>query len=124
MPEFPSVEWFKTAADLLNKSDSFKRLGTCDAEMGVQVDNKYYEVDFEAFEPLVSARGVILFHDSIRIRPTRIYGEDKVYEHRVRDFIDELRRDARFQVCDLPFGDGLTLVRKPASPETLFARPS
>ncbi|MCL4241124.1 MAG: hypothetical protein KJ048_07195 [Dehalococcoidia bacterium] len=50
MPEFPSVEWFKTAADLLNKSDSFKRLGTCDSEMGVQVDNKYYEIDFEAFE--------------------------------------------------------------------------
>lgn len=50
MPDFPSVEWFKAAADLLNKSDSFKRLGTCDAEMGVQVGNKYYEIDFEAFE--------------------------------------------------------------------------
>ena len=50
MPNFPSVEWFKAAADLLNKSDSFKRLGTCDSEMGVQVDNKYYEIDFEAFE--------------------------------------------------------------------------
>ena len=50
MPNFPSVEWFKAAADLLNKSDSFKRLGTCDAEMGVQVDDKYYEIDFEAFE--------------------------------------------------------------------------
>ncbi|PWB43817.1 MAG: hypothetical protein C3F10_10310 [Dehalococcoidia bacterium] len=44
------MEWFKTAADLLNKSDSFKRLGTCDSAMGVQVDNKYYEIDFEAFE--------------------------------------------------------------------------
>lgn len=50
MPDFPSVEWFKAAADLLNRSDSFKRLGTCDAEMGVQVDDRYYEVDFEAFE--------------------------------------------------------------------------
>jgi len=50
MPEFPSVEWFKTAADLLNQSDSFKRLGTCDAEVGVQVDDQYYEIDFEAFE--------------------------------------------------------------------------
>lgn len=49
MPQFPSVEWFRTAADLLNKSDSFKRLGTCDSEIGVQVDNKYYEIDFEAF---------------------------------------------------------------------------
>jgi len=50
MPVFPSVEWFKTAADVLNKSDSFKRLGTTDSTMGVQVDEKYYEIDFEAFE--------------------------------------------------------------------------
>lgn len=50
MPEFPSVEWFKEAADLLNKSDSFKRLGTTDADMGVAVDDRYYEIDFEAFE--------------------------------------------------------------------------
>jgi len=48
--EFPSVEWFQTAADLLNKSDSFKRLGTTDAEVGVQVDERYFEIDFEAFE--------------------------------------------------------------------------
>jgi hypothetical protein len=50
MPEFPSVEWFRTAADLLNASDSFKRLGTCDSEIGVQVGNRYFEIDFEAFE--------------------------------------------------------------------------
>ncbi len=50
MPTFPSVEWFQAAADLLNASDSFRRLGTCDAEMGVQVGDDYYEVDFEAFE--------------------------------------------------------------------------
>jgi len=50
MPTFPSVEWFQAAADLLNKSDSFKRLGTCDTEMGVQVDNECFEIDFEAFE--------------------------------------------------------------------------
>src|SRR3970282_1562421 len=50
MPPFPSVEWFKTAGDLLNKSDSFKRLGTCDAEMGIQVGDQYFEVDFEGFE--------------------------------------------------------------------------
>ena len=50
MPLFPSVEWFNKAADILNKSDSFKRLGTCDSSVGVQVDDKYYELDFEAFE--------------------------------------------------------------------------
>lgn len=50
MPDFPSVEWFQTAADLLNKSDSFKRLGTCDTQMGVQVGDQFFEIDFEAFE--------------------------------------------------------------------------
>jgi hypothetical protein len=50
MPQFPSVDWFKAAADILNHSDSFRRLGTTDSEMGVQVDDKLYELDFEAFE--------------------------------------------------------------------------
>lgn len=50
MPQFPSVDWFKAAAELLNKSDSFKRLGSCDCTMGVQVGDKCYEIDFEAFE--------------------------------------------------------------------------
>ncbi len=50
MPVFPSTEWFQAAADLLNRSDSFKRLGACDAEVGVQVDDRYFEIDFEAFE--------------------------------------------------------------------------
>ncbi len=50
MPKFPTVDWFQAAADLLNRSDSFKRLGTCDAEVGIQVDDQYFEVDFEAFE--------------------------------------------------------------------------
>ncbi len=50
MPKFPSVEWLQEAANLLNKSDSFKRLGTTDCEMGVQVGDQFYEVDFEAFE--------------------------------------------------------------------------
>jgi hypothetical protein len=50
VPVFPSVEWFQTAADLLNRSDSFKRLGACDAEIGIDVDGRYFEVDFDAFE--------------------------------------------------------------------------
>ena len=50
MPNFPSVEWFQEAANLLNTSDSFKRLGTTDCEMGVQVGDQFYEIDFEAFE--------------------------------------------------------------------------
>ena len=50
MPEFPSVKWFDDAGSLLNKSDSFQRLGTCDAEMGVQSGSKFFQLTFEAFE--------------------------------------------------------------------------
>ena len=50
MPKFPSLEWFDTAGELLNKSDSSQRLGTCDTEMGVQVGDEYFLVPFDAFE--------------------------------------------------------------------------
>jgi len=50
VPEFPSVEWFQQAADLLNKSDAFRHFGTVDTQMGVQVGDRYFEIDFEAFE--------------------------------------------------------------------------
>lgn len=49
MPVFPSVAWFEEAATLLNKSDSFKQFGSTDCEMGVQVGDRIFEVDFEAF---------------------------------------------------------------------------
>lgn len=75
--------------------------------------------DYLAFRHLVPAHGMVLFHDSIRVRPSRIYGEHKVYEHRVRDLMEELRADAGLQVLDLPYGDGLTMVRARALPETL-----
>ena len=104
------------------KSDAYKNLG----EIGLVFIDGYHSheqarFDFEAFESRLSARGVIFFHDSIRVRPSRIYGPDKVYEHRVRDFMLELRKDPKLQVFDLPFGDGLTLVRKAAAQESLFA---
>ena len=68
--------------------------------------------DFESFVPRLADNALVLFHDSVRVRWSRIYGEDKAFEHRVKDFIDELKTDARWQVFDLPFGDGVTLVRR------------
>jgi predicted O-methyltransferase YrrM len=103
------------------KSAAYKSLG----EVGMIFIDGFHSheqarFDFEAFEPRLSAHGMIFFHDSIRVRTSRIYGADKVYEHRVRDFMLELSKDPRLQVFDVPFGDGLTLVRKSASGETLF----
>ena len=49
MPVFSSIEWFQEAADRLNRSDSFARLGTCDASMGVQVGDSCFAIVFAAF---------------------------------------------------------------------------
>lgn len=46
---FPSAEWFQEAADRLNASDSFQRLGSCDAVIGVQVDDRCFSITFDAF---------------------------------------------------------------------------
>lgn len=69
--------------------------------------------DHEAFRGKLRRDGIVLFHDSIRVRPSRIYGEDRIYTHTVRHYVDDLKRDASLQVFDLPFGDGVTLVRTP-----------
>lgn len=68
--------------------------------------------DYESFAPRLSAEGIVLFHDSVRIRESRIYGTDRPYEHRVKDFIDDLRRDARLELFDLAVDGGVTLLRR------------
>jgi predicted O-methyltransferase YrrM len=68
--------------------------------------------DYETFERLLAPGGVILLHDSARCGISRIYGDDRAYERRVKCFVDQLKTDARLQVFDLPFDQGVTLVRK------------
>jgi predicted O-methyltransferase YrrM len=68
--------------------------------------------DYDAFKDRLSANGLVLFHDSIRIRISRMYGSDRPYEHRVKSFMDELKRDPSVQVLDLPLFEGVTLVRR------------
>jgi|FLYL01.1.fsa_nt_gi hypothetical protein len=49
---FPSVEWFQAIADIVNKDDGYKRIGTCDATVGIKIPDldKHYVLTFEAFE--------------------------------------------------------------------------
>jgi len=68
--------------------------------------------DHEAFEPLLAQDATVLFHDSIRPKRTRIYGEDKVYVHSVHTYIDELKCRPGLQVMDFPLDSGVTLVRQ------------
>ena len=50
MAKFPSVKWFKAIQELVNGDDRLRKLGTCDAIMGVKVQDKAFEITFEAFD--------------------------------------------------------------------------
>jgi predicted O-methyltransferase YrrM len=70
------------------------------------------EIDFEAFQDRLSPSGVVLFHDSISTRTSRIYGEDRAYQFTVKHFLDRLKQRPDWQVFDLQVADGLSLVRR------------
>jgi predicted O-methyltransferase YrrM len=68
--------------------------------------------DYEAFRELLALDGIVLFHDSVRCDTSRIYGPGRDYECRVKHFINSLKLNPRLQVFDLPFFEGVTLVRR------------
>jgi len=68
--------------------------------------------DFEAFRARMGTEAVVLLHDSLRERTSRIYGEGREYVHSVKRFVAALAADPGLQVFDLPWGDGVTLVRR------------
>ena len=49
---FPSVEWFHALREIVNADDDYRKLGTCDAVVGVKVPDagKSFRLTFEAFE--------------------------------------------------------------------------
>ena len=49
---FPSVEWFEALRSLINQDEGYRRIGTCDAVVGIKVPDlqKYFILTFEAFE--------------------------------------------------------------------------
>jgi len=96
-------------------SDAYRALGSVDM---VFVDGYHSaeqaRFDYEAFADLLAPSGMVLFHDSIDVMTSSIYGADRSYEHRVKDFIETLKKDPSLQVLDLPFARGVTLVRRAA----------
>src|SRR5262245_22923561 len=50
MPEFPSVEWFRAVADIVNKDPEYRKLGNCDAAVGIEVGDRVFELNFEGYE--------------------------------------------------------------------------
>lgn len=49
---FPSTEWFEAVREIVNHDENYRRLGTCDATVGIKVPDlgRYYIITFEAFE--------------------------------------------------------------------------
>ena len=71
------------------------------------------QFDYEAFSPRLEPRGVVMLHDSMIVRPDKVYGGEKAYGMSVKYFVDRLKKDPMLQLLDLPFGHtGLTLLRK------------
>lgn len=68
--------------------------------------------DFETFEPVLAPDAIVLLHDSVAIGTSSCYGPGREYERDVVRYVDELRARPGLQVFDLPFGAGLTLVRR------------
>ena len=68
--------------------------------------------DFETFDNRLTQDGLFLLHDTSSCEISRVYGAEHAYRRTVKYFVDELKRDSRLQVFDLPFGAGVTLVRK------------
>src|SRR3989337_4161972 len=51
---FPSLEWLQALRDVINADEVYKRIGTCDAGVGLKVPDcqKFFLLTFEAFEVL------------------------------------------------------------------------
>jgi predicted O-methyltransferase YrrM len=100
-------------------TDAYADLG----EIGLLFVDGYHSAeqarfDYDAFSPLLTLRSFALFHDSMNERESTIYGTDKKYTMSVRQFVDELKRDPALQVLEIPFGNGLAMVRRTTGHDT------
>lgn len=86
-------------------------------EVGILFVDGYHseeqaQFDYEAFRGKMAVQGLTLFHDSIRVRSSGIYGLEQRYEHTVKRYMERLKKEPELQVFDVPFFDGVTLVRR------------
>ncbi len=70
------------------------------------------QFDYEAFADRLSADALVLFHDSVGTRHSTIYGTDQAYDVDVSQYVAQLRHRPDLQLLDLPFGAGLTILRR------------
>lgn len=108
-----NLRHFPMTTQAFVESEAYRALGSIGL---VFVDGYHSEeqarFDYSAFVSRLAPRGVVLFHDSMQVRRSEIYGAERAYDVRVKTFIDELKRSPELQLFDLPFGTGVTLLRK------------
>jgi predicted O-methyltransferase YrrM len=114
-----NIDHHATTTQAFAGSPAWHRLGR---SVGIVLVDGYHteeqaRLDHETFQPLLAPGGMCLFHDSVRERTSRIYGEDRPYRHTVKRYMDALRADPAFEVLALPFGDGLCIVRRAGAEE-------
>ena len=67
--------------------------------------------DFEAFSDRLADEGIVLFHDTA-MRGTSGMSGPKRYHYTVHKFVGELETQGDFEVFNLPFDSGITLVKR------------
>jgi predicted O-methyltransferase YrrM len=108
-----NVEHFLMTTQQFVNTPTYRNL----TEVGLVFVDGYHsqeqvQFDYEAFESLLAPRGTMLFHDSMLVRQSPIYGPDRVYETRVKFFLQTLSQNPNLELFTLPFGSGLTMLRK------------
>jgi predicted O-methyltransferase YrrM len=108
-----NVRHYRMTTQQFVETEAYRRMG----EIGLLFVDGYHSeeqarFDYRAFEAHLAPRGFALFHDSMVLRQSEIYGADRAYGIRVKIFLDELKRDPGVQLFDVPFGTGVTLLRK------------
>jgi len=94
------------------QTDSYRELG----EIGMLfIDGlhtyKQAKFDFEAFSDRLADEGIVLFHDTAKRGTSGIYAP-KRYHVTVHKFVEELETQGDFEVFNLPFDSGITLVKR------------
>jgi predicted O-methyltransferase YrrM len=74
------------------------------------------KADHETFQKKLSPNAVVLFHDSLRVRVSRMYGAEHAYDHRVSEYMTLLRQSGEADLLDIDVAGGLTLLGKRAVP--------
>jgi hypothetical protein len=109
----PGVRHFLATTQEFTRTETYRAMG----EVGLLFVDGYHTAeqarfDHEAFAERMAPGSIACFHDSISTGTSGVYGPERAYHRTVRDYMLSLAADPRWQVLDLPFEFGLSLVRR------------